>query len=191
MALTTIAVTETDIINEFNAKLRTYIQGLTNWQGSTVLWSGGTSGTRNVAYFTGQNNNNVHVGPAAGDLKPDVSAVASQVNALRKVVQDYMNIYASTRRVRVNNTGNVGAASQQGVFRYTAGTNQNASVISGTTTLLNTWNVTSGDRILRSDIQSLIDALQNLWLTQCFTPVNVTYSHNYCHNSCHGSRGRR
>ena len=191
MPLSTIAITETDIIDEFNAKLRTYIQGQTNWQGGTVLWSGGPSGTRTVAYFTGQNNNNVHVGPAAGDLKPDVSAVASQTNALRKIIQDYMSIYSNTRRVRVNNTGNVGDASAQGIFRFTAGTSSNATVVSSTTTLLNSNNVISQSMILRSDIQSLIDSLQTLWINNCFTPVNVTYSHSYCHGSCHGSRSRR
>jgi hypothetical protein len=191
MTLTTTIVTESDILAEFDEKLRTYVQSQTNWIGSTVLWSGGSGGTRTVAYFTGQSNNNTHVGPAAGSLKPDISAVASQTNSLRKVILDYMTIYSNTRKVRVNNTGNIGASSATGIFRFTAGTSSNANVVSGTTTRLNSNAVISGNRILRSDIQTLIDSLQTLWISECFTPVNVTYSHSYCHSSCHSSRARR
>src|SRR5690606_16400306 len=162
MAFSNVHVTEQEIINEFTVRLRNYVQGLTNWQGSTVLWSGGPSGTRNVTWFTGQNNTNVQSGPVVGDLKPDISAVASQTNALRKVIKDWMVVYSNTRRIRMNNTGNTGAATHNGVFRYTAGTFPVAGVATGTETLLNSWNIVSQRQIKRADIDALITALQSL-----------------------------
>jgi hypothetical protein len=194
MALTKREIEALEIINEFNAKLRTFITAETEWTGAEVIKTGPTGSHVNtpIGSITGNGTNAKDPGgPVASALGRDVSAIVGQANSLRDVITAWMKIYSRTSRIRLSNTGNLDPAGYTGTYRFTLASREVPAVISGTQTLLNTWGVTSKNEVKRTDVQGLINALQALWISAARDTTTFTFSYNYCHGSCHSSRGRR
>ena len=185
MTLVKREIESQEIITEFNTKLQTFIIANTAYIGSTPIWN------TTVASVTGENNAKDPGAPAITALKPDISAVTAQANSLHNVITTWMSIYSRTSRVQFHNTGNKLPANQYGTYRFTSPARIVPAVVSGTASLLSTFNVASGKEIKRADVQSLIDSLQSLWTTAARDVVTFVFNYNYCHTSCHSARSRR
>lgn len=191
MTLTKREIESQEIITEFNTKLQSFIISNTSYIGSTLLWVATNGAVGTVSAITGENNAKDPGAPSTTVLKPDISAVAAQTNSLRNVITTWMTIYSKTSRIRWFNYGNVLPREYNNTYRFTSNSYQVPAVISGTATLLDTYNVQSGEEMKRSEVQALIDSLQALWTTAARDVVTHTVIVNYCHSNCHSSRSRR
>lgn len=191
MTITGNTPEENEIINEFNTKLRTFVQTNTNWVGTTVVWNTTVGGILNTQ-APGNYTTNVNPGaPVAADILPDVSAKAGASNSLREVFLAWMKVYSKSHLVRLNNTGNLGPASYSGIYRFITTDREVAAVTTDTTSSFTTNSVLSLSNINKTNLQNLINALQTIWTNRCKNTIQSTFSYNYCHSSCHGSRSRR
>jgi len=187
MAFSTPHINEQELVNEFTTRVRNHVQNNTQWVGTTAVWN------TQVRHIVGSNNSTTQDGPSAGAFKPDVVALESRANSIRKILKDWMAVYSSANRIRLQNTGNSGASNYYGVYRHDTGTRQNATMISQANAAIDASGIASNAQIKRSDIDALITQLQNIWTTYCGPSAGVshTFTYHYCHGSCHSSRSRR
>lgn len=187
MAFSNPYVNEQELVNEFTARVRNYVQSNTQWVGTTAVWN------TQVRHVVGSNNNTTQSGPAVGNFKPDVVALETRANSLRKILKDWMVVYSSANRIHLRNLGNRGVKNYYGVYRHNTGSRQNASLISQATIAVNNSGILTNNQIKRTDIDNLITQLRNLWNTYCgpSAGISYTFNYNYCHSSCHSSRSRR
>lgn len=186
MPITSPAIENSEIISDFDAKLRAFVSASTNWIGTTVVWN------TNVATVTGVNTPNTDPGsPAATTILPDVAANTTQANSLRSVFLQWMAIYSRTQRISLTNTGNLNPRSYLGVYRFTTSAYDVAVVTSDATARFATRDVQVGSLIENSNLENLISDFQSIWITRCRDTTIRNFNYYYCHSSCHSSRSRR
>lgn len=186
MAIVSIDIENSEIIAEFDTKLRAFVQTSTAWLGSTAVWD------TNVAGVTGVNTTSANPGsPAATDILPDVAANTTQANSLRVLLLDWMAIYSRTQRITLTNTGNLDPASYAGTYRFTTSAYDVAAVTTDSDTKFTNRAVTTGSLIENSALENLMTDFQNVWISRCRDTTVLNFNYHYCHSSCHSSRSRR
>lgn len=204
MAITTgSTITKTDIINQFNTRVRDWVTANTNWVSSTAVWNTTVGGVlANSIAYGGTVNRTAQT--TAAPPAPTVSQLNALIKAntaadsIVQVLKSFMVEYAKSMKVTLTNTGNLAPASYTGTVRVTAANASASSLVSTDVDAAATSNQMTGTTLITATkVNGFIEACRTIWTNRMNTGAIENFRYSYCHSSCHtnhtcySSRGRR